>query len=110
MNIKKSGKVICVFQPHTYSRTKEFFAQFTVAFEKADVLILADIYAAREKDDGSVSSKMLADKIRENFSECYYIGSFDEISDKIRSVVCENDTIIIMGAGDIVKLTDILLQ
>ena len=105
-----SGKIICVFQPHTYSRTKEFFDQFALSFEKADYLILADIYAAREKDDGSVSSKMLADKIRENFTNCYYIGSFDEISNRIKSIATENDTIIVMGAGDIVKLTDILLQ
>ena len=104
------GKVICVFQPHTYSRTKEFFDQFATAFEGVDLLILADIYAAREKDDGTVSSKMLADKIRENFDECYYIGSFDEISDKIKIIAGKNDTIIVMGAGDIVKLTDILLQ
>lgn len=105
-----SGRVICVFQPHTYSRTKTFFDDFATAFDKADILILADIYAAREKDDGTISSKMLADKIRENFSECIYIGSFDEISDKIKSVAKENDTVIVMGAGDIIKLTEILLQ
>ena len=53
---------------------------------------------------------MLADEISKHFPECYYIGNFDEISDKIKSLVTENDTILVMGAGDIVKLTDILLQ
>ena len=104
------GKIICVFQPHTYSRTKEFFNRFATSFDGADILILTDIYAARETDDGSVSSKMLADKIRDSFSECYYIGSFDEISKKIKSVAGKKDTVIVMGAGDIVKLTEILLQ
>lgn len=104
------GKVICIFQPHTYSRTLTLFDEFVTAFDKADILILADIYAAREKDDGRVSSKMLADKIRQHFSECIYIGSFDEISSKVKSVAAEKDTVIVMGAGDIVKLTDILLQ
>ncbi|MFA7636951.1 MAG: UDP-N-acetylmuramate--L-alanine ligase [Monoglobales bacterium] len=104
------GKVICVFQPHTYSRTLSLFDEFTTAFDKADMLILADIYAAREIDDGKVSSKMLADKICQHFPNCIYIGSFDEIVDKVKSVAKEKDTVIIMGAGDIVRLTDILLQ
>lgn len=105
-----AGRIICVFQPHTYSRTKMFFEEFANAFDKADMLIISDIYAAREKDDGSISSKMLVDKISHNFSDCIYIGSFDEISNKLKSIIRENDIVIIMGAGDIVKLTDILLQ
>ena len=104
------GKVICIFQPHTYSRTLTLFDEFVNSFDKADMLILADIYAAREKDDGKVSSKMLADKIRQHFPDCIYIGSFDEIASTVKSVVGEKDTVIVMGAGDIVKLTDILLQ
>lgn len=104
------GKVICIFQPHTYSRTLTLFDEFVTAFDKADILILADIYAAREKDDGTVSSQMLADKIRQHSSGCIYIGSFDEIASKVKSVAGEKDTILVMGAGDIVKLTDILLQ
>ncbi|MBR5586805.1 MAG: UDP-N-acetylmuramate--L-alanine ligase [Clostridia bacterium] len=104
------GKIICIFQPHTYSRTKMFFDEFASAFEKADVVILADIYAAREKNDGTISSKMLADKMSETFSECYYIGNFEDIASMVKSVASANDTILVMGAGDIVKLTDILLQ
>ena len=107
---KTTGKIICVFQPHTYSRTKAFFNDFAESFSGVDTLILADIYAAREKDDGTISSEMLADKIKQSMSECYYIGNFDEIADKIKSIAGENDTVLIMGAGDIVKLTDILLQ
>ena len=107
---KTAGKIICVFQPHTYSRTKAFFDQFAQAFKGVDTLILADIYAAREKDDGSITSKMLADKIKASLPDCYYIGSFDEIDKKIKSIAGENDTVLVMGAGDIVNLTDILLQ
>lgn len=107
---KTSGRIICVFQPHTYSRTKAFLDDFANSFSGVDMLILADIYAAREKDDGSISSKMLADKIQMSIPECYYFDSFDKIADKVKSIVHKNDTVIIMGAGDIVKLTDILLQ
>lgn len=107
---KANGKIICVFQPHTYSRTKAFFNDFAGSFHGIDTLILADIYAAREKDDGSISSKMLADKINESLTDCSYIESFEKIADRLKAIASENDTIIVMGAGDIVKLTDILLQ
>ena len=107
---KSSGKIICVFQPHTYSRTKAFLDDFANSFSGVDTLILADIYAARENDDGSISSKMLAEKIKPDIPDCYYFSSFDEIADKVKSIAGENDTVLIMGAGDIVKLTDILLQ
>ena len=58
------NKIFCVFQPHTYTRTKTLFDEFTTAFNDADELVLMDIYAAREKDTGLVSSDELGDAIR----------------------------------------------
>ncbi len=100
------GKIICVFQPHTYSRTKLFFEDFVKVLGEVDVVILADIYAAREKDDGSISSALLAAKIDGSI----YIGSFEKIAAHIKSILEKDDIVIVMGAGDIVGLTDLILQ
>ncbi len=103
------GRIICVFQPHTYSRTKAFFDEFASAFESTDEIIYADIYAAREADDGSVSSHMLAEAAQKKGINAHYLGGFDKIAAHLKNEVKDNDTLIIMGAGDIVKLTKELL-
>ena len=57
-------KIYCVFQPHLYSRTKNHLIEFGASFEDADVIIVATIYAAREKDDKSINSQMLVGEIK----------------------------------------------
>ena len=103
-------RVVCVFQPHTYSRTKAFFEEFSRAFNGVDLLILADIYAAREKSDGSVSSVMLQKEIEKQRIPCLYFDSFEKIAQKLRQEAREGDILIIMGAGDIVGVTPMLLS
>ena len=76
----KHNTVWCIFQPHTYTRTKALFDDFAKVLSKVDRVIVADIYAAREKDTGLVSSKDLADKIPGS----KYISSFEEIADYIK--------------------------
>lgn len=98
------NKIWAVFQPHTYSRTKSLFNEFSDAFEKADTLILVDIYAAREKDDGSVSSKMLAEKINEKYGNCIYIPTIEEAGNYLKSHVSENDVILTIGAGTVTQI------
>ncbi|MCR5268505.1 MAG: UDP-N-acetylmuramate--L-alanine ligase [Lachnospiraceae bacterium] len=102
-------RVICVFQPHTYTRTKAFFHDFVKALSLADVVVLADIYAARETDNLGISSKDLADEIREGGTECYYFPSFDEIENFLLQKCMHGDLLITMGAGDIVKVGEKLL-
>ncbi len=104
------NRTICVFQPHTYSRTKAFFEEFATAFSGVDTVIFADIFAAREANDGSINSKMLTDAARARGVNAIYIGSFDEIVEYLKDNTAENDIIIMMGAGDIVKATKLLLQ
>lgn len=105
---KSKNKVIAVFQPHTYSRTKTLFDKFAKCFDKADLVILTDIYAAREIDDGTISSKMLAEKLNKNGINTLYIPSFEDIAKKINEVIEPNDIVLTIGAGTITKLSDLL--
>lgn len=99
----------CVFQPHTYTRTKAFFHEFAEALSHADHVILADIYAARETDTLGVSSKELAQKITQLGTDSYYFSNFAEIESFIRKNCTTGDLLITMGAGDVVNIGDALL-
>lgn len=103
-------KLFCIFQPHTYTRTKSLFKEFSECFNHVDTLILADIYAAREKDTGIVSSNMLGDKIRENNVNCLNLHSFNDILDYLEKEAKEGDLILTMGAGDIYKVGESFLK
>lgn len=102
-------RIWCVFQPHTYTRTKAFLDQFAEALSMADVVVLADIYASRESDTLGVSSADIAEKIEELGTEVHYIPSFDEIETFILENCVHGDLLITMGAGDIVKVGEKLL-
>jgi len=104
------NRIWCIYQPHTYTRTKKLFNEFTEAFDGVDFLILADIYAAREKNTGDISSGMLADSISKKGLECMYMPEFDKIADYVRSHSEPGDLIITMGAGDIYKVGEALLK
>lgn len=107
-NQKEHNRIISVFQPHTYSRTKELFDDFANSFSNADVAIFADIYAAREVDDGTVNSKMLADKVNENGTKALYLPTFEEIAKYLKENAEPNDIILTIGAGNITHLSDML--
>ncbi len=99
----------CVFQPHTYTRTKAFLQDFADALSLADKVVLADIYAAREKNTIGISSMDLKAKIDELGKECYYFPTFDEIENFLLENCSQSDLLITMGAGDIVKVGESLL-
>lgn len=102
-------KLWCVFQPHTYTRTKAFLDEFAQALSMADEVILADIYAARETDNLGVSSRDIAARIEKNGVKASYFPTFDEIETFILENCSGGDLLITMGAGDIVKVGDRLL-
>lgn len=103
-------EVWCIFQPHTYTRTKALFSDFVDALAGADHVILADIYAARETNTLGVSSKDLALALKEKGTDAYYFPTFEEIEDFCRSH-CENgDLLITMGAGNVVNIGESLLK
>ncbi|MBO5282186.1 MAG: UDP-N-acetylmuramate--L-alanine ligase [Lachnospiraceae bacterium] len=100
----------CVFQPHTYSRTKAFMQEFAQALTLADHVVLTDIYAAREKDTLGISSRDLQAAVQALGRECEYFPSFAE-AEKFLSENCINgDLLITMGAGDVLKIGESLLK
>lgn len=100
----------CVFQPHTYTRTKAFFHEFVEALSHTDHLILADIYAARETDTLGISSKDLAEEAAKSGMDAHYFGSFKEIEDFLKENCSPGDLLITMGAGDVVNIGEDLLK
>lgn len=104
------NKLWCVFQPHTYTRTKAFMEDFAKALSLADAVILADIYAARETDNLGISSETLKKHIDNLNCECYYLPSFEEIEKFILKNCAPNDMLITMGAGDVVNIGNHLVE
>ena len=105
-----NNRIICVFQPHTYSRTYSLYEDFTESFYDTDILILADIYPAREKDTGIVSSDMLGHTLRQKNINCVNLHSFEDISNYLKKETKPGDLVLIMGAGDIYKSGDLFLK
>ena len=103
-------RLIIAFQPHTYTRTKALLAEFADALSAADRVVLADIYAAREKNTIGISSRDLMTEIRKRGTAVDYFPSFAEIEDLLRSELKEGDLLITMGAGNIVDIGEDLLR
>ncbi|MGL5435952.1 MAG: UDP-N-acetylmuramate--L-alanine ligase [Lachnospiraceae bacterium] len=102
-------KLWCVFQPHTYTRTKAFLVEFAQALSAADEVILAGIYAARETDTLGISSGDIAEQIEALGTKAHYFATFDDIETFILENCSPGDLLITMGAGDIVKVGERLL-
>lgn len=100
------GKVWCVFQPHTYTRTYTLFDDFVSALSCDITPLILDIYAAREKDTGLVSSGQLAAAI----DGAIYIDSFDSCVDYLRKNAKAGDLVLTMGAGDVFKVGEAFLN
>lgn len=104
------NKIVCIFQPHTYSRTKIFFNEFIKSLENADQIFITDIFSSsREERDPSISSKKISLALNEKRKDANYLESFDELAKKINDLnYRSNTTIVIMGAGDIYKIISML--
>ncbi|MBQ4575269.1 MAG: UDP-N-acetylmuramate--L-alanine ligase [Clostridia bacterium] len=99
------GRVICIFQPHTYSRTAELFEDFAEALTGCDRAVLVDIYAAREVNTYGVSSAQLAEAI----PGAIYCDSFASAANTVKAMAEQGDLIFTMGAGDVYKIGDMML-
>lgn len=104
------GKVIVAFQPHTYTRTYTLIDEFEKAFDRADTVLLADIYAAREADTGLISSKDVADRLNKRGIRAVYAKTAENIAEIIRKEAKEGDIVLTVGAGDIYKVADLLTE
>lgn len=104
-------RVISVFQPHTYSRTKSLFQEFIESFKESDVVLLMDIYSsAREKMDSTVSSQKLAEEISKNQKNVYYTSNHKSTIDWLKANTKENDLVITIGAGNVFYLDKEILK
>lgn len=103
------NRLIVCFQPHTYTRTLSFLDGFADALSSADMVLLADIYPAREPDIYGVSSKDIADRLEKLGCETHYLGSFEECENFLKKNLINNDLLITMGAGDVYLVGEHLL-
>jgi UDP-N-acetylmuramate--alanine ligase len=106
-----NNRLIVIFQPHLYSRTKDFYKEFANQLQKADIVIITDIYAAREKPLRGVSGKMIADWLTKmGKKEVHYVKDLSLVIDHLSQIVQPGDMVITMGAGDIWKVSDQLVE
>ena len=103
---KEHNKIIAAFQPHTFSRTKELLTDFSHAFKYADVVLLMDIYAAREKDDGTISSRDIEKLINKENKKAFYTQNLEKTAQKIKEIIEPGDIVLSIGAGTITHLAD----
>lgn len=104
------NRILCIFQPHTYSRTKELLNEFASAFKSASEVILCDIYAAREVDHGEVSSLDLMKAMMKENVKVKHFDNFEAINNYILQNALPNDLVMTMGAGDVYKLSKTILD
>ena len=97
-------RLLCVYQPHTYSRTAGLFDEFAKAFGDADRVLFVDIYAARETNESGVSSEQLARAVRENGVDAIPSGTVAQTAERLQAEIREGDLVVIMGAGDIEEI------
>ena len=107
---KKYNKSWVVFQPHTYSRTKNLLEDFAKALLNFDNIIVVDIYAARENNTYGISSEDLVNKIQSFGTEAKYIPDFEECVDYLKKNVKENDIVMTLGAGTVTKIGPMLVD
>ncbi len=104
------GKIYCVFQPHTFTRTKILLERFATAFHDADKIIIADIYAAREPDNKEIHATDLAKAINRSGSDVLYLPSFEEIEAFLLRTAKAEDVIVTMGAGNVYLIGESILE
>jgi len=103
-------RIWCVFQPHTYTRLKCLLDEFAVSFRDADMVVVSDIYAAREIDNGEVHASMLAERIGLSGGKAVYMPSFNDIVEFLKDNVSPGDMVITMGAGNITAVGEMFLE
>jgi UDP-N-acetylmuramate--alanine ligase len=104
-------RVVCVFQPHLYSRTRDFYEEFGKAFLLSDVLIVTDVYPAREEPIQGITGELIANAARKfGHKDVHYVPDKNRIPEELRSLAKSNDIIITMGAGDIWKYGEKFLE
>lgn len=107
---KAEGRLIVLFQPHRYTRTRDLFKDFIYAFTDADKVLLLDIYPAGEKPIEGVNSESLFKEIKKTGKDIEYLKDRSEISDYLDRELKEGDILLTLGAGDVWKIGEEFLK
>ncbi len=110
MKGKKYNQSWVVFQPHTYSRTKNLLPDFVKSLKEFDNIIITDIYAAREKNTFNISSQDLVNALNEGGKNALFISDFDDIVKYVRTHACNNDILLTMGAGTVTNISKMIID
>lgn len=106
-----AGRILAVFQPHLFSRTRDFYRQFAEALHHADEALVADIYPAREEPLPGITAAMITDYAASiGYKNVRYIGLKENAVEELMTVARPGDMIITMGAGDIFRINDKLMK
>ena len=103
-------KIYCIFQPHTFTRTKKFFSEFVTAFDLADEVIIMDIYASAREKKGTIKALDLVNKIKENGVNAKYIPTREKVVKYLSEKLNKNDIAVTMGAGDVWQVARSLID
>lgn len=104
-------RIVCAFQPHTYTRTQALYKDFAASFDNADVLLIADVYPAREKPIEGITGKLIADEAKlYGHKNVKYYQNIEEIKDALDDVLLPGDVFITMGAGNICNVADFWIE
>ena len=107
---KKYNKSYVIFEPHTYSRVKNYYKEFAKSLISFDNIIITDIFAARETNEFNVSPEDIINEIKKLGANAIHISDFDDIKEYLKNNVKENDLILTLGAGNVTKLSEILTK
>jgi UDP-N-acetylmuramate--alanine ligase len=105
-----AGRIVAVFQPHLYSRTKFFAAEFGAALALADVAVVLDVYGAREEPEPGVTGRLIADAVPAGGTQVSYLPEQNEVPARVAGLARPGDVIITLGAGDVTKLGPLILE
>jgi UDP-N-acetylmuramate--alanine ligase len=104
-------RVVCVFQPHLYSRTRDFYEEFGKAFLLSDVLVVTDVYPAREEPIQGVTGELIANAAKQfGHKDVRYVPNKKKVPETLKSICRSDDIVITMGAGDIWKYGEEFLK
>lgn len=104
-------RIVCLFQPHTFSRTRDFFKEFGQSFDDADVLVVLDVYPAREKPIEGVTGELIAKTARQSgHRNVHYYANKEDAQGFLKSFLTGNDMLLTVGAGDVWKIGELLLK
>ena len=99
------NRIITVFQPHLYSRTRDFYKEFAEALNESDIIFVTDVYPAREKPIAGINGAIICEELKNmNHQNVYYIADKNNLIEEIKKILQPNDMVITIGAGDIWKV------